>query len=86
MRGFCQKRKHLIFFFEESQGDRGRELWEAARDGHKAAVERLIRDGENIEYRGGYDKSTPLSTAAVYGHLHVVQFLVDPEIHVVQIH
>lgn len=49
---------------------------EASKCGHLKIVESLVKNGMNINFRGG-DGLTPLMTASLYGRFSIVEYLVN---------
>ena len=54
----------------------------ACREGKLSRVRRLIKEGHNVNTRGGYFGTTPLMEAAIEGHDQVVEELIREGAHV----
>ena len=63
--------------------DRG--IWSAARDGDNAQIERLLKNGVEVDSRLGKKELTPLHVAALYGHAETVELLLDKEADVMNV-
>ena len=53
-------------------------LWSACREGGLLKVRQLIKEGHDVNTRGGYYGTTPLIEATIKGHDQVVEELVSP--------